>query len=215
MFPVLPVFSEGRHTAEFLKSEAKGYRSRGNIQVAAGSGVLMPGTVLGLIAAGAAAAAVNGGNVGNGTISAVTTGAAVEPGAYAVEFTTATAFRVVDPDGDEVGLGKVGTAFTGPIGFTITAGATAFAAGDGFTVTVAPGSNLYVPVNEGAVDGSAVAAAILYHRVDATLITVDAAAIQRDAEVYGSRLVYDPSVASPAQLAAIAAQLAAVGILLR
>lgn len=215
MFPTLPVFTEGRHTAEFLKSEANGYRSRGNIVIAAGAGILKAGTILGLIAAGAITSAANAGNTGNGTMSAAVGGANVQPGAYAVEFTSATAFRVVDPDGNEVGLGKVGTAFAGEVAFTITAGGTAFVNGDGFTITVASGSQKYTPVKPAATDGSAVAAAVLYHRVDATLIDVDAAAIQRDAEVYGSRLTYDATVTAPTQVAAIGAQLAKAGIIIR
>jgi hypothetical protein len=76
-----------------------------------------------------------GGNTGNGTMGAVTvTSAAV--GAYTVTFTSATAFNVTGPAGS-VGSGTTGTLFnTGGLSFTITAGATPFVAGDGFTITV-------------------------------------------------------------------------------
>lgn len=79
----------------------------------------------------------NEGNTGNGTISPVTVGLGAEPGAYAVAFTSATAFAVTAPDSSPAGTGAVGTAFSGGgIGFTIAAGTVPFVAGDGFTVTV-------------------------------------------------------------------------------
>ena len=215
MYPTLPTFAESRHTAEFLKSEAAGYRSRGNRQILAGSGILKPGTVLGMVLAAAASAVATAGNAGNGTISAVTDRVGVQPGIYLVAFTAPTQFRVVDPDGEEVGTGKTGTAFAGPIGFTITAGATPFAANDGFTITVAPGSGKLKPANPAATDGSAVACAVLYHRIDASAVDVLAAVIERDAEVYGQRLEYDASVTPGAPRTAMLAALAKAGIIAR
>ncbi len=44
-------FTEGRHPTEGLMSEANGHRSRDNITIAAGSGIIEPGTVLGKITA--------------------------------------------------------------------------------------------------------------------------------------------------------------------
>lgn len=59
------------------------------------------------------------------------------PGVYRVVFVAATVFLVYDPAGNYLGRGLTGTAFSGGgLGFTITAGGTAFAAGDGFNVTV-------------------------------------------------------------------------------
>jgi hypothetical protein len=85
------------------------------------------------------AGAANAGNTGNGTISAgpvVTAGVALN-GAYSVKFTDATHFNMYDPNGVQMEPGTAGTAYSdGGIGFTITAGGTAFAAGDGFTITV-------------------------------------------------------------------------------
>lgn len=46
------VFTEGRHPGEFLLSEAPGQQSRETITVASGSGVIAPGSVLGLYSAG-------------------------------------------------------------------------------------------------------------------------------------------------------------------
>lgn len=45
------LYTEGRHTGEFLLSEANFHRSRDNIVILSGSGILAPGTVLGKITA--------------------------------------------------------------------------------------------------------------------------------------------------------------------
>ena len=49
----MTVLHEGARPAEFLMSEARGQRSRENVTVAAGSGVIAPGAVLGVYTAGA------------------------------------------------------------------------------------------------------------------------------------------------------------------
>lgn len=48
----MPTYTEGKHTLEFLLSEASGYRSRDEVTVTVTGGVAMPsGTVLGKITA--------------------------------------------------------------------------------------------------------------------------------------------------------------------
>lgn len=47
----MTVFTEGRHPGEFLISEASGQRSRENITIASGAGVIAAGTVLGKVTA--------------------------------------------------------------------------------------------------------------------------------------------------------------------
>jgi hypothetical protein len=47
----MTVLNEGRHPGEFLMSEANRQRSRGNITVASGAGIIAPGTVLGKVTA--------------------------------------------------------------------------------------------------------------------------------------------------------------------
>lgn len=47
----MPTLTEGRHTAEFLLSEANGYRSREVVTIAAAAAALSAGTVLGKITA--------------------------------------------------------------------------------------------------------------------------------------------------------------------
>ncbi len=80
--------------------------------------------------------AANVGNTGNGTMSNPTSQTGAMVGLYKVDFTSATAFTVTDPMANVVGTGTAGTAFSTQVGFTVTAGATAFVAGNGFTITV-------------------------------------------------------------------------------
>jgi hypothetical protein len=119
-------------------------------------GLLDIGVIVGKIAAGATTAAANVGNTGNGTVSAPSDLVGVQVGAYVVEFIAPTKFNVYDPLGNLVGEGPIGTAFANQIGFAVTAGAIAFAADDGFTITVAVNANagLIVPLNPAAIDGS-------------------------------------------------------------
>jgi hypothetical protein len=92
-------------------------------------GLLDIGVIVGKIAAGAATAVANVGNTGNGTMSAPSDVVGVQVGAYTVEFISPIKFNVYDPFGNLVGEGTTGVAFANQIGFTTTAGATAFAAG--------------------------------------------------------------------------------------
>lgn len=63
--------------------------------------------------------------------------ALVGSGIYTVIFLSATKYLLNDPNGAVVSIGTVGVAFTSTkLGFTISAGGNAFAAGDGFTITV-------------------------------------------------------------------------------
>ena len=48
----MTVYTEGRHAAEFVLSEANGGRSRDNITIVSGAGVVKAGTVLGKITTG-------------------------------------------------------------------------------------------------------------------------------------------------------------------
>ena len=142
--------------------------------------------------AGAVAAAYAG-NTGNGAMGAITLGAKAKPGAYKLTITepatNAGNFIVEDPDGLFVGQGDVAAAFSGGgLSFTLADGATDFAAGDGFTITVAAGTGRYVAYNNAATDGSEVAAAILYAPLADATTKQQAAAIVRDAEVDESLL---------------------------
>lgn len=74
----MTVFTEGKHPAEFLLSEAAGSRSRGVATILSGSGIIAPGTVLGKFTSGAnagkynpAPAAADDPDVGNQTAVAI------------------------------------------------------------------------------------------------------------------------------------------------
>jgi flagellar hook protein FlgE len=83
---------------------------------------------------------------GNGVMSAVTAGAASVAETITMTATSATSFSVVGSVSGALGTATVGTPFTsGQIGFTITAGSTAFIAGDAFTVATAPGTLAAIP----------------------------------------------------------------------
>ena len=202
---------------DWLKSEeTNGSRySRDNIVIAKGSGLLLSGTVLGLLAVGAALASLEVDNTGNGTIAAGAVGAGAQIGTYRIVFTSDTAFNVTDPSGDAVGSGTVGTAFnTGGVAFTITAGATAFAAGDEGAITIDPGSGKYVPFDPAGTGGAEVAKGILVEDVDATDANKDVAgaAVVRHAHIAPSGLTFKVA-ATDAQQAAALASLRSQGIL--
>jgi len=129
----MTVLMEGRHPGEFLLSEANGQRSREEITVAAGSGVIAPGAVLGRYTSGA--------NIGK----------------YALAPASAA-----DPD-----------------------------------------------------VGHHVATAVALYGCDTTTSDQTIAVIHRDAEVNRHGLSYASSVDDTAKRAAKAAQLAAVGIIVR
>lgn len=128
-------------------------------------------------AAFSAAEAANAGNTGNGTLALAATPvlAYANQGAYAVNFSSPTAFEVSDPFGNPVGAGVVGTAFAAQVAFTISAGGTAFAAGDGFSVTLTALDQYIISVAT-ASDGSQVPACVLAEWIDtsAGAITCDA-----------------------------------------
>ena len=208
------VLIEGAHTAEHLHAEANGTRSREVINIASGQN-LSRGAVLGKSSIGAATAAAKaGGNTGNGTISAVTRLNGAKVGVYTARFTAATAFNVEDPNGDVIGSGSTGAAFSDDVSFTITAGGTPFVAGDGFDITVAAGADTWKAFDPAAVDGSQVPAGILFAAVDASAGAKKGVAHVRDVEVIGSLLVWPVGISGPNKTAALAA-LAGLGIIAR
>lgn len=137
------------------------------------------GTVLGRINVGAATSAVkaSGANTGNGTFVVDPTTpvlAFAESGIYTLRFTTATNARVTDPRGRVLGDFAV-TATAGQtaaiadqIKGVLTEGATVFAVGDGFDITVAAGVDTYTQAIASATDGSATPISILVDDVDTT-----------------------------------------------
>jgi len=106
-------------------------------------------------------AAADAGNTGNGTIGTVSDGVKVKLGTYIITMLTATTFSVYSPDGEYLGAGATGSAFTSvQIVLTITVGATPMIAGDFFTVVVSEVSSNYSTLVEGASDGTEIPSGI-------------------------------------------------------
>lgn len=214
----LTLVTEPNWAAEFLLSEAPGTRSREPITVLSGEN-LKAGHVVGKVAVGTASSAADGGNTGDGAMGAVTVGAGAQVGDYILTITKAATnagdFQVVDPEGDVVGIGTVGTAFSGDgLSFTLADGAADFAVGDKITITVAAGSGKYVEWDPTNTDGSEVAAGILFDAVDASAADESGVLIARDAEVSAARLTYFTGATSGNKTTA-AEQLADIGIIVR
>lgn len=154
---------ESWHPGGFLVSQPRGHRhiDRG---LFTGAEKYLPGTVMGLQTTGATAvAAALGTNTGNGTFGAITpVTVPTQIGVYSLVFTSAIAFTVTAPSGATAN-GVVGTAFSAlGIGFTITAGGTAFVAGDSFeiTTTIAVGKPTAAAVAGGANTGNGTSSAV-------------------------------------------------------
>ncbi len=217
---VSPVLYENFYTAAFLVREANGFLSRdkGNILNETAADVSMEaGLILSLATPVVADFVVSEGNTGNGTVGAITVAAGTPPTNYDIAFTDATDFTVTAPNGTVLGTGTTGTAFAaGGLSFTITAGTSAFVAGDSFTIVVVPaGPAQYTPYT-----GGSAAAAILYDRLYVLAETAQhVTVITRMAEVNGSELQWDPSVTGAANAATLRAQalaqLATAGIVAR
>jgi len=156
-------------------------------------GALKRGAVLGQQTVSPVQTLANPGNTGNGTVDSVTVGSAVKTGGYALLATSATVFSVTSPEGVALGNATVGTAFVqAEINLTITAGAKAFAVGDGFTVNVFDAVGTYVECVKTATDGSQVPVAILVDDTDATDGPVTAGAYVAG-EFNAARLIYSPT----------------------
>jgi hypothetical protein len=215
----MTILTEKIYPAEFILSEAPGKRSRTLVTIGL-SQTLKAGAVLGAVLLGAlsaAAAVAQAGNTGNGVFGAATVDAGAQTGDYKIVFiepnTNLGNFQVVRPDGTVDGTGKVGTAYDGMINFTIADGATDFASGDLFTVTVsaAAATKVYKAINLAAVDGTQTVAGILYAAVTTDGSTTQkAVVIDADAEVNGGLLDYNGQTT-----ATVNAGLLALGIKVR
>jgi Bacteriophage lambda head decoration protein D len=133
------------------------------------AGVLPRGTIIGRqtnysITVG------HGTNAGNGSVGSLSPGANVQVGNYSLLATSATVFSVTSPEGVAMPNATVGTAYANPqINFTITAGGTAFAAGDTFTLSNARSTGNCIICVKGASDGSQNPVAVLADSVDASV----------------------------------------------
>lgn len=159
-----------------------------------GAGTLKRGTVLGQKTGNPIEAAAATGNTGNGTIGSLSVGASPDVGTYTAVATSATVFSVTDPEGNVLGNATAGTAFStgGEIGFTITAGATAFVAGDAFNITVSDATGVYIACVKSVSDGSQTPVAVLADDADASDGPVTSGAYVMG-EFNGNALTFDDS----------------------
>lgn len=194
------------------------YRKAGTIK--SGAGTIACGAVLGRIVTDAAtSAAKSGGNTGDGTLTPDATTpvlAGAKAGIYTVRIVAAAAnggtFRVEDPDGYPIGDVAVGATFAEQIKFATADGGTDFVVGDGFDITVAAGSEKYVPVDFDANDGSSVAVAIALDACDATSADKEIGLLIGQAKIVPGQLTW-PDGATTQQKAAALKQLATLHII--
>ena len=126
-------------------------------------------------------------------------------------------FVVYDPDGIEIGRVAVAATFSNQIKFVIADGATDFAIGDAFSITVGIEETDYqiVAYNPAGTDGSQRAAGILWEGVTTDGTNLGAGVvITRAAEVRGVDLVW-PATITAIQRADALRQLGKLGIIAR
>jgi hypothetical protein len=208
--------NETLHAGGFLLSEAPFHRSRENGTLNSGQD-LAAGTVLGRLLTAGAATAV-GTPTGNGAITVGAIGRAAKIGVYKLVCVAAAAnagtFNFYAPDGTLVRQITVGGGATANdhITLTIADGATDFAAGDSYTVTVTGGD--YEVLDPAEDDGAQIAAGILLAAVDASAADAACAVIVRDAEVLANELTWPAGIAD-ADKAYATSLLAQAGIVIR
>lgn len=133
------------------------------------SGNLVRGTILGMKSSDSVTVTPGGTNTGNGTLGSISIGASPKYGVFTLTATSATTFTVTDPEGAAQANATVGTAYTSAaVNFTITAGATAFVAGDTFSLNVVEATGDYVLCVKTASDGSQTPIGVLVTDTDAT-----------------------------------------------
>jgi len=163
------------------------------VTLEAGQGELKRGTVLGKITK--AIGTLTEPDAAKGSIGSVALGKGAKLGTYKLICTTVTGsgvkavFKAIDPEGIRLDDAVAGTAYSGPISFTITE-ASGFALGDTFAIPVITASGKYKAVNSANTDGSEVADCILADDVDTTAGDVTAVAYRtghfnRKALVFG------------------------------
>ena len=194
-----------------------------------GTAVATPvGTVLGSFIAspvGTAGAIVGTGNGVMGAIT-LTSNKDMVLGTYTVKIVQAAAnageFALLDPNGKVVGSGTVAVAFSqAGFAFTLADGATDFVAGDYIPIVVS-GTVKYKLVEATATDGTEVAKVVVIGDAQGAA-TTSTPVVNTDTSflvlsrgqviVSADALSYGATVNTNAEIAAVAAQLKAVGIL--
>lgn len=186
------------------------------------------GTVLGkTLTTPAGVAAADAGNTGNGTMGAITADSTAKVGVYKVIITEAASdageFEVVDPVGNQVGVGNVAELYTGGgLSFTLADGATDFVAGDFFTIAVT-GTEKYHKIEIDEVDGSEEFGGIYIGSDDANNSQTIAATTDTNvvvlyrgpATIGKDNLSYGASVTTDAEIATVLAKIEAAGFKLQ
>lgn len=197
--------TEGVYAGEFIIGELNDI-SKDEVTLVSGQDVVA-GTVLGRIETAGVTSAIVG--TGNGAIGTITPSAGVQEGVYVLKIITATTnsatFEVRDPQGDVIGTGATGVAFSGGgLAFTLADGSTDFIVGDLINITVAAGSKKYTLHNNAAADGSQNAVAIAYDNYDASAGDLTIVVIARHQEVNADKLTWKSGISAPNKTAAIA-----------
>jgi type IV secretory pathway protease TraF len=223
------LFSSTQAYSNLVKHEympEKGYCKK-MVTLNQAAATLQIGAVLGAFIASPVATAGAIVGTGNGAIGTVTATAspALQLGTYTLRIVKASAaagdFVVVDPQGEVVGAGTVAVAYSqGGLAFTLADGSNDFVVGDTIPIVVT-GTEKFKLVEATAVDGTAIAkvvivgdaqgralptTALLDTDVQALVIYRGPCAVADDALSYGT------SVNTDAEIAALKAQLDAVGI---
>ncbi len=224
------VATEGQRLGAVVKHEYEssiGYCRKVVIAREASQKSYTIGTVLGrTLVSGAAAAVAGASNTGNGTMGSITVSAHAIPGVYTLRITAASsnagAFELLNANGSVVGTCNVASAFVGAgLAFTLADGATDFAVGDTFTITVS-GTEKWKIVENTASDGSAIARGVYIGtaaggNVDATIAATtdtNVVILERGPVVVAKEaLSFGASINTTEEKNALYAQLAAVGII--
>lgn len=201
-----PVLYEGFYDGGFVISEAAGDLSKdaGYMDNSSGADVLYSAGLVVVQAAAGVVASSHPTNTGTGTIGSLSVLANSEMGTYVLTATSPTSFNVVAPSGDQIGVATVGTAFAGPqVAFTITAGGTAFVAGDIFDLAVTEQSGGWVSWTGGTITTPI---GILFNRVYVQAGNfLKVSIVRRNAEVNTAELQWDPAVTSSGSVATLQA----------
>ncbi len=167
------------------------------------SGNLKRGAILGQQTTSSIVATPGATNTGNGTISLTSLGTTETFGVFALTATSATNFTVTDPEGNALPAATVGTAYANAeINFKITAGGTAFVAGDTFALNAIEATGNYILSVKTASDGSQTPLAVLVSDTNASVNPQTAGAYVMG-EFNQNAVSFDPSWTLPALQAAL------------
>jgi hypothetical protein len=223
----MTTLTEGVYANESFVSEAPGELSREAIIVKQGQNLKACAVLATIVSGTVASAAKSGGNTGNGTFvldatSPLQLGAKL--GVYTLRCiaaaTNSGTFRLEDPDGTVLGDVTIPAGAGGSVTLSeqikgvITDGATDFAVGDGFDITVSALTSKEAEYNPAGTDGSQIATGILYGAVNATSADARGVAYKRHCE-HNKAIVQWKAGLTAAQIAKGTADLARRGIILR